>query len=430
METDRSSRSLPHVVFAGAVAVLALHIVADAFLAPEPGAPLPDHVLSAGIPLVLAAAVVVAYPRLRPGIQAAMALVLGLVTMVGGAVSLTQTLRSGPAGDGWTGLLLLPAGLTLCLLGIRTLWLSRRGGRGRYARRALYVVGALLVAYWVVLPLGTAVFATHRARVEVVQADLGRPYEPVRLRTSDGLTLAGWYLPSRNGSAVIAFPREWTQAHARFLASQGYGVLLLDMRGYGESEGDPNAYGWGAARDVDAGVAFLQERQEVDPDRIGALGLSVGGEQVLEAAADNPGLRAVVAEGAGERSVAETIIRGPQAALAIPAWAVQTAAVAVLSADRPPRPLDDLVAQIAPRSVLLIYAGRGGGGEELNPAYHAAAGEPKALWLIPEAGHTAGLSTRPEEYQARVLDFFERTLLQPDTEAAGDDATPDKDAQS
>ena len=82
------------------------------------------------------------------------------------------------------------------------------------------------------------------------------------------------------------------------LARHGYGVLLFDRRGEGESEGDPNVFGWKGERDVRAAVAFLQSRPDVDPDRIGAIGLSVGGEMLIEAGAESDGPAAIVSDGA------------------------------------------------------------------------------------------------------------------------------------
>jgi predicted acyl esterase len=82
-------------------------------------------------------------------------------------------------------------------------------------------------------------------------------------------------------------------------------VLLLDRRGEGASDGDINLYGWNGEPDLRAAIAYLRHRPDVDPDRIGGLGLSVGGELMLQAAAHDRGLRAVVAEGAGVRSFAE-----------------------------------------------------------------------------------------------------------------------------
>ena len=82
-----------------------------------------------------------------------------------------------------------------------------------------------------------------------------------------------------------------------------------------------------------------------------------------------------------------------------------------MSGTAPPPSLTDLVPRIAPRSTFLIYAGRGAGGEELQPHYYEALRQPKTIWMIPEAGHTGGLSARPHEYERRVVGFFERTLF-------------------
>ena len=68
-------------------------------------------------------------------------------------------------------------------------------------------------------------------------------------------------------------------------------------------------------------------------------------------------------------------------------------------------------AGIAPRPLFLIYAGQGGGGEELNPSYYRAASAPKVLWRIPEAVHVGGYQARPREYEERVTSFLDRALL-------------------
>jgi pimeloyl-ACP methyl ester carboxylesterase len=402
-----------YVVFTLATAAIVLHVLVDSFLALESGAKPSDHVLAAVVPSAVTAVAILTYRRLRAGARATVALVFGVLALVGASVALVDAVAGGLGADEWTGfLLLLLAGLVLCVMSIRLLWRSRKPGGRRYLRRAVIAVVAAVIGFEVVLPAALALVATHRPDDSVEAANLGRRYEEVTLRTTDGLSLEGWYVPSRNGAAVIVFPdRRGTKEHARMLARHGYGVLALDMRGYGESEGDPNAFGWGSARDVDAAVAFLQDRPDVDGRRIGGLGLSVGGEQLLEAAAGNAGLRAVVSEGAGERSVRETLLRGAGAILVLPQQAVLTAAVAVLSGEAPPSSLDELVRRIAPRPILLVYAGQGQGGEDLNTEYYAAAGQPKTLWEIPEASHTAGLDARPGEYEERVISFFDDALL-------------------
>ena len=241
----------------------------------------------------------------------------------------------------------------------------------------------------IVLPAGIAIIATHKARSPVTAASLGRPAEAVRLTTSDGLQLRAWYVPSRNGAAVIAFPgRSQPVPHARMLARHGYGVLLLDRRGEGASQGDYNAFGWAGERDLRAAIGFLQRRRDVDPSRIGGLGLSVGGELLLQTAAHTPALRAVVSEGAGQRSLAEHLDNPELGSLQrwFTGMLAQTAAVAVLSDSAPPDGLADLVPRIAPRPVLLIESQHGNPDEALNDVYHRAAGRSSELWKVARAG--------------------------------------------
>ncbi len=218
--------------------------------------------------------------------------------------------------------------------------------------------------------------------------------EEVQLHTSDGLTLEGSYVPSRNGAAVIvAFGRKGTQRPARMLARHGYGVLIFDRRGEGESDGDPNPYAWDEGeRDLLAAVDFLEQRPDVEAGRIGGLGQSVGGETFLQAAAHSEDIHAVVSEGASSRSVGElqSVPGSPAGMVAFNAMV--TAGTAVFSDASPPEHLIDLVDDIAPRPMMLIYATEGTGGEEhrANRAFYRAAGSPKAIWEIPEAGHWAG----------------------------------------
>jgi uncharacterized protein len=78
----------------------------------------------------------------------------------------------------------------------------------------------------------------------------------------------------------------------------------------------------------------------------------------------------------------------------------------------PPASLVDLVKKVAPRPLLLMYSGKGQGGEvQLNPEFYRAAVEPKALWKIRGAGHTGGIRAQPREYERRVVGFFDAGLL-------------------
>ena len=153
---------------------------------------------------------------------------------------------------------------------------------------------------------------------------------------------------------MISFPgRSGPQKQARMLARHGYGVLLFDRRGEGESEGEPNSWGWGGGKDVDAAIEYLQRRPDVDPDRIGGIGLSVGGEMMLETAAGNDQLKAVVSEGAGARTFSEDMdedLPGIEKLLGAPVSALKTASIAVSSNRLPPEHLKDLAAGSTSRS--------------------------------------------------------------------------------
>ena len=370
-------------------------------------------------PVALAALLALAYPRLRPGARAVAALTAGPLMIVAGVVDgVRHVAVDRLGGDDVTAIVCGVAGAALLVLGAALLWRSRRLDERplrRYLRRALVGAVAALAVVFVVVPVGFAIVTNHKARAPVEQADLGRPQLDVSLTTSDGLRLAGWYVPSRNGAAVIAFPgRTGPLRHARMLARHGYGVLLLDRRGEGASEGDYNARGWGGEGDLRAAIAFLRRRPDVRDGRVGGLGLSVGGEMLLQTAARDRGLRAVVSEGAGLRSVAEQKHMPdtpPEPLRWIATITMETAAGVVLSDHLPPPDLADLMPRIAPRPVLLIRGMQGNPDESLNRAYHEAGGPTATLWEIPHAGHTGGIAAAPAEYERRVVDFFDQALL-------------------
>jgi uncharacterized protein len=197
------------------------------------------------------------------------------------------------------------------------------------------------------------------------------------------------------------------------LARHGYGVLLFDRRGEGESEGRPNSWGWGGEADVKAAVAYLQRRPDVDADRIGAIGQSVGGEMLIEAAAETDELAAVVSDGAGARSFHEDMDEGEDSlgkwTLGATISAVKTISVAVSAGQAPPDDLRDLAARVD-EPLLLIAAPNSQHGEELNRGYARAAGTNATLWEIPEAGHVGGIDARPAEYERRMIGFFDASL--------------------
>ncbi|MGB3715729.1 MAG: hypothetical protein WA996_14970 [Candidatus Promineifilaceae bacterium] len=102
-------------------------------------------------------------------------------------------------------------------------------------------------------------------------ADYGWDYEEVSFSTADGLTLRGWYIPSRNEAAVIlahsiGSNRVSMLPLADLLARHDYGVLLFDIRTHGESEVTVLPFGGDEAEDVICAATYLQTRDELDPN--------------------------------------------------------------------------------------------------------------------------------------------------------------------
>jgi hypothetical protein len=397
-----------------AFAVGAVHVVDDNFLQPQPGTSAGDHLVGGLIQTALFVLCAWAYPRLRAGARATFALGVGLFMVVMGASEAGYYMRErGLSGDDYTGILLIPAGVLLIGIGFVTFWRSRKGGGlvWRYARRVLIALGLLLGAYFVIYPLGESYAITHAATAYVPEPRLGTAFQEVSFTTSDGLGLEGWYVPSKNGAAVISFPgRRGPQKPARLLARHGYGVLLFDRRGEGESDGDPNLLGWEGTRDIEGAIAFLKARPEVEDERIGGLGLSVGGEMMLQEAAENDELKAVVSEGAGVRSAREAVhMDGAEKVMGSWAFGLVTVGSAVWTSNLPPRSLTDLSGEIT-QPALFIHATPGQGGETLTKRYYEAAKGPKEYWAAP-GGHTGAIDAAPEEYERRVVRFFDRNLL-------------------
>jgi uncharacterized protein len=411
---------LPQVTAAtvglGSIGIVALHVVDDNFLQPEPGVSPVDHLAGGSIQLALLGLAAVAYHRGRAGLRAAVALVAGVMALViGGASAGHSTVTVGPSGDDYTGLLAIPAGLVLIAIGAHTLWSSRKRGGSRtrrYLRRGLIAVATVFAAP-ILFQFAFSYVITQVMRQSVPTPQLGVPHEDVSFTTSDGLELQGWYVPSKNGAAVIAFPgRSGPQAHTRMLVRHGYGVLLFDRRGEGRSEGDSNLLGWGGSKDIHAAVEFLQGRSDVAPDRIGGIGLSVGGELMLQAAAETDGLAAVVSEGAGTRTFGEQMQEydGLELVLGAPGIFANAVGTALFSSSGSPPDLTELAPKIE-QPLFVIWAPNGGNLEHMSERYYELARGPKQIWEMPTAKHVKGIYEEPLEYERRVVGFFDDALL-------------------
>ena len=416
MVSNRPRRSREMAVFATAVAVAVAHALDDAFTGRQPGIDLGQHAAAGLISVLVALAALAVFAHGRPGVRAVLAAGLGIPALVNGAMHIVHIKLDAAAASDVTGALAAVAGIVLIGLGASIPWRHRHRGalwaRERWLPRALAVPATLLFALLAVVPVAVAVFETHKPR-ELVGAAPSRAYEPVSFDSTDGLRLRGWYRPSRNGAAILVVhggggDRTGAVRQARMLDRHGYGVLLYDARGRGESEGSPNSYGWDWDKDAAGALDFLAGRRDIRRGRIGALGLSSGGDTVLDVAATRDDIGAVIADGAAMRTF-DDVMRVADADPLTPVGWLMFKAIGVMSGSAPGRPLEDLVAEIS-SPLLLISAGTKF-EKDANDLFARAAVAPVEHWNLPDATHTGAARSHAAQYEKRVNAFFDRALL-------------------
>ncbi|HEX5617149.1 MAG TPA: alpha/beta fold hydrolase [Solirubrobacteraceae bacterium] len=370
----------------------------------------PDTLLVAVLAIVaVPTALLLALPRATRATRFAVAASLGaLFTGFTAASELLHAVLQGPAWTDVSGLGALLGGLLLIGSGIAAL-AAPSGGRPRVLHALLWAAGAFATFTFVLMPLTMTLLTGHAPRNPVHESSLTVAHEEVRVPTADGRQLSAWYVPSRNRAAVVLIHgstgnRSRVADRAELLARHGYGVLALDLPGNGESDGRSSGLGDNAQPAVRAAVDYLQRRPDVDPDAIAGFGVSLGGEVLLEGAAYDERLAAVISDGAARPQDADRVEPAP------PPTAVALAMIRGVSGMRPAPSLIDVVPEIAPRPVLLIGSGGDSAEIPVTRLYAQAAGTTAQVWEIPEAGHTGGLRARPAGYERRVIGFLDEAL--------------------
>jgi uncharacterized protein len=341
----------------------------------------------------------------RPS-AAAVALLLGVLALGAGLIARSNGL--------------VAAGVLYLLAGVTRGWGVNRGRRRRraWANRLVATVAAVFVGFFVVFPTLLTVDFLAKPRAPVNEAALGLAHERVTFPASDGVRLSGWYVPARNGAAIVLVhggsgDRQGTILHARMLAKTGYGVLLYDARGRGQSQGHENAAGWQWDRDVRGAVSFLLSR---GVDQIGLLGLSTGAEAVVTEAASDKRVDAVIADGLQARTAADASHASFGDRISIePGFAVAGIEIRLARGETQPRPLIDVVHEVARTRPLLLIATIAF-EREIDRVY--TRGTKAQLWELPASAHTKGLRDHPVTYARRVLSVFGGALLGSQRQAA------------
>jgi uncharacterized protein len=281
-------------------------------------------------------------------------------------------------------------------------------------------IGGLVAVF---LPLAIAATAAHKE----IQSDF-RPTRSVPARAdalgdthfeaisfeTPGATLHGWFIPSSNSAAVLLVhgtdaDRTQLAREAVLLARHGYGALLFDWPGHGESEG---AVTWDANERaaLAAALDYVSRAPGIDPERIGLLAFSMGGMIAIQVAARDRRVAALVVEGAFA-DAADQIRHQFRHWGVLSQWpALWTARwLGLKPGEQRPK---DVIANIAPRPVFVIA---GTADEIVLPTQTRAlfdgAREPKDWWLVSGATHGRYADADRPAYEDKIVRFYDDALI-------------------
>jgi uncharacterized protein len=271
---------------------------------------------------------------------------------------------------------------------------------------------ALFLGFGALYLVGSVASAPAHEAIGPPPSDL--PIESVAIQSPSGSRLSGWFIAGRpRGGAVLLMHgiranRLDMLDRARALHRNGFAALLFDFQAHGESTGRRITFGYLEAQDARAAFDFL--RRKAPAERIGVIGLSMGGAAAVLGGldADAMVLESVYAD--FSTAVENRLIMwlGAPGRYLEPmlSWQVE----ARLGFDhRVLQPAEHIAKLRAP---LLLIAGAADRHATLDETrlLFARAQEPKQLWVIPGAHHVDFHYYYRREYERRVLQFLRQHL--------------------
>jgi dipeptidyl aminopeptidase/acylaminoacyl peptidase len=245
-------------------------------------------------------------------------------------------------------------------------------------------------------------------------------WEDVEFTTQDGLKLVGWFIPAENTTGPqptvillhgLSGNRGEMLSVAEAIVPAGYNAVLYDLRNHGDSEGEISTLGYLETEDVQAVIDELVQRDDVDAERIGLMGHSMGGIIAVRAAGRVPELKAVIAQ-SSFTSINDLaadfipLLTGGSAMPFLSQMLDRLAGVPVTQVNS----LSDLTSLEFPP---LLYV-HGDADAVVNISHserlYEATRNTKDLYVVEGAGHSDIDQITPEEYSERIIAFFDEHL--------------------
>lgn len=246
--------------------------------------------------------------------------------------------------------------------------------------------------------------------------------QPVKFRASDDLKLAGVFIQGENKATIILLhgygrSKEQLLPQAKFLNKAGYNIFMFDFRGSGESEGKYITFGRKEVRDLVGAIKYLKSRRDVDMNNIGLLGFSMGGAVALMKSGDLPEIKAIVISSSYARFKSviwqnfKIYLRGipffPLGYFTL--WIIKYRTGCYLPTISPIRYLHKLKA----RPLMIMHSAY----DKRVPIEDAMEFFRKApwlkeFWLVRNAHHDDAYTITKDQYEEKVLGFFNKYLLE------------------
>ncbi len=247
-------------------------------------------------------------------------------------------------------------------------------------------------------------------------SDYGLKYENVSFASRDGIILKGWLIKAKNPKATIILAHGWggnkegLLNYSTFLNKNGYNTLLFDFRGFGQSDGSYTSLGYYEKFDILGATDYLRTRKDVDTNKIGAYGFSMGAAAMVMAANENNSFRAIVFDGLYP-TIHQNAARRFKEVYGFPKFPFATSLVffgglihGFNAFDLAPIKHVDKI-----ESPILFIQAANDTQVSVADAYsiYSKANEPKDILIVENALHSKAHKVAKDEYEKKVIDFYD-----------------------